>query len=65
MVPPGVQSGYTQTFPGAGDAADDSTQPPGDLIVELAVEEHPFLRRQGTVFALLYFFFEEKIQWRF
>jgi DnaJ-class molecular chaperone len=47
-VPAGVLSGFSAVVPGAGDAADDVQQMPGDLIVEVQVHPHPFLRRLGN-----------------
>jgi DnaJ-class molecular chaperone len=47
-VPPGVLSGFSAVVAGAGDAADDVQQMPGDLIVEVQVHPHPFLRRLGN-----------------
>ena len=47
-VPPGVLSGYSAVVPGAGDATEDVQQMPGDLIVEVQVHPHPFLRRLGN-----------------
>ncbi len=35
-------------IPGAGDAADDVDQLAGDLVVEVKIEPHPFLRRVGN-----------------
>ncbi len=43
--PPGVLSGHSIVLVGAGDAADDVSQLPGDLIVEVRVAPHAFLRR--------------------
>jgi DnaJ-class molecular chaperone len=45
--PPGVQSGFASTYQGVGDVS-SLTQPAGDLIVEIQVEPHAFLRRLGN-----------------
>ncbi len=47
-LPPGVMSGFSAVVAGAGDAAEDVLQMPGDLIVEVQVRPHAFLRRLGN-----------------
>lgn len=45
-IPPGVEEGQTVRLPAQGDAGSDGG-PPGDLLVQVEVEPHPVLRREG------------------
>jgi len=45
-IPPGLEDGNQIRYPGRGHAGQFGG-PPGDLIVELAVDPHPFFERRG------------------
>ena len=45
-IPPGLEDGNQIRYPGRGHAGQYGG-PPGDLIVELAVDPHPFFERRG------------------
>ena len=45
-IPPGIENGYFLRVPGAGDESMPG-YPPGDLIVEVYVKEHPEFKRDG------------------
>lgn len=46
-VPPGVETGSRLRVPGEGDVGDNGA-PPGDLIVNIIVEEHEHFKRDGA-----------------
>lgn len=46
-IPPGVDSGTRMRISGEGEAGERGG-PPGDLYIFIAVEEHPFFKREGS-----------------